>query len=954
MARWSSLSAARSSVIRDEANDAFQAVFFVLARKAPSIADGDLLANWLYGVALRTARKARTRLARRCKHETAATDATICGRIHACRSTFPRRKQPFWPANKPKPFIARSTGSPGHFGCRSCSAISRALLSMRRPVAFAVRLARSAAGWRGPVKSSAVGSRRRGFALSAAAVASALSSRSAWASVSSSLCGMTVRAAIQFAGGQTAAGASSTLAMALAQEVLRSMLFAKLKLVALAFLCVGAAAAGAGFVAQGPVGRARKPDFESRRADFGELGSTELATRLSSPKSEVSRAGKPDPHQNATPEDAEPKPAPGRMFIVGRVLDPQGNPVPNAAVMTSVRNKAAADTVGLEALSPIVSGNVNADGSGRYRVDAPRTSSSRNDEFLAIALAPGFGVGWVAVDPDAEQPAADIRLQPEQVIHGRLFDVQGRPVQGVSVSVSAIQRIVFRDVPGVGARRRSGEGPYYWFGRKSDWPAWPIPVTTDVEGRFTVHGVGRGVVARLSIIDPRFALQQIMVETDGSPNSKSVTMALESAKIITGRVTYSDTGKPVVHARISVGATGEGRPGTRPTYFQADAEGRFRVNPSPGDRFHVSASPPAGKPYLAASRSMDWPKGAVEQSVDLALPQGVLMRGRVVEEGSNRPVAGAAVAFVPRRREDNSSSGGDGRSVAAADGSFEMAVSPNVGYLAVKAPSEDYVLRVIGNLQFFSGRPGGRCLYSHAFIPCEPKASGPSLELNVTLRRGITVAGRVVGPDDQPVADVWVLGRLALMPSPAAWNMWRGDYHREAFNGRFELHGLDPDAEVPVFFLEPKRALGATVQLSGKSAADGPITVRLAPCGTAKARLVDGSGKPIAGHGNEFMLSMTNTSGRKPARPDSAPANTVPTDGDYLVRINPVHYQKAPVSDAEGRIVFPALIPGASHRIVDTTARVTAGGTRAIRKEFTVKPGETLDLGDILIEKPGS
>jgi hypothetical protein len=533
------------------------------------------------------------------------------------------------------------------------------------------------------------------------------------------------------------------------------------------------------------------------------------------------------------------------------------------------------------------------------------------------------------------------------VIQGRLFDLQGRPAQGVTVSVWAIQPVLLQDPANSDFLRRPVQGTSYSWDRVNDLPAWPKPATTDANGRFSVHGVGRGMQTSLSIIDSRFALQMFEVKTDNSPDAKSVTTALRPAQIIIGRVTYADTGKPVPHAPLSVWDPDQN--GGQSTNFQTDADGRFRVNPSSGDKFYVAASAPAGQPYLGTSKGFEWPKGAIEHSLDLSLPRGVMIRGKVTEQGSNHPVAGASVYFNPRRGNDYSSHGG-GRAKTLADGSFGLAGASRPGYLAVLGPDDDYRLQEINSFEFIDGRPGGFRIYSHAFIPCDPKLGGAGLEVNVSLRKGVTVTGRIVGPDNQPIPDTWIISRIAPRPSPSGLFVWFGDYHGNARNGRFELHGLNPDSEVPVYFLEPKRKLGATVRLSGKSAADEPLTVRLQPCGTAQARLVDPDGQPLAGYKAPYLIEIVVTPGAAMESPDPADRNRLWADAAPLTRIDSINYLNGPTPDAQGRIVFPALIPGASYRI---SARARARQP-TLHKHFTVMPGETRDLGDIVIEKPQS
>jgi RNA polymerase sigma factor (sigma-70 family) len=893
-----------------DADDAFQAVFLVLARKARSIGDPDLLANWLYGVALRVARNARMQRDRRRRNEEAAmarhprSDSSLL--IDHSIST---PEQSVLARERAEALYNEIDRLPGPFRLPVVLCyfegltLEEAAQRLRCPAGTVrSRLARAYDKLRR-------GLTRRGVALTTSAVASVLASRTASACVSAALCETTARAAMKFALGRAAAGATSVAALALAHDLLQSMLLNKLKLTGLTLLFLGAIASGAGYVIH----------------PFNALASP--------------RASEPRPSELAQETN---KSAAGRMFVTGRVLDPHGEPIPAAAVMVHVRHKLSGSGDRYAQLHPLPIGHEASDGSGQFRIEAPRTSSSRHDMFCAVALAPGYGTGWVELDPDADQPVAEINLRPEQVIHGRLFDVQGRPAPNVTVSVCSIG-------PLDAARNRSAtphafDGIIYQWTQISDFPAWPKPVITDAEGRFTVRGVGRDLRVNFTINDPRFALQRIQIQTDSTADSKPVTVALAPAQIITGRVSYADTGRPVPHAQLDVSATHKGR--TTPLTYETDGEGRFRLNPSLADEYRVAASPPAGKPYLTAGQSFEWPKGAVEHSIDLALPPGVMIRGKVTEEGSGQPVADARVWFE-RRRSTNGSSGIE-RSSSITDGSFQLAVPAAPGYLVIEGPSDDYVLREIGQRLLFEGLPGGERLYSHAFVPCDPRPGSGGLEINVVLRRGLSVHGQALGLDGHPTPDTRMFSPIMLQPYPSPLRLWLAAFRLVSLpEGRFQIHGLDPDIETPVYFIDPERKLGATAHLPGKPVRGGPITVRLEPCGSAKARLIGTNGKPIATAVSSLLrMVMVVTPGSfrgddvgSRLRADEAPPRIV----------DPINYEHPPASDADGRISFPALIPGVTYRLYDYS-----GPSRPFRKEFTAKPGETLDLGDILIEKPAT
>jgi RNA polymerase sigma factor (sigma-70 family) len=219
-----------------DAEDAFQATFLVLVRKAADIGKRELLGNWLYGVAARVAARARAAAARRQTRE--AVDAERIAEV------------------------ARPPAESPEFAEAIEEEVQRLPAKYRRPVVLCYlegHTNEEAAGelcWPvGTVKGRLARARemlrkrltRRGLALSTGAIATALSPEALAAPLPPALIHSTLRAAASFAAGDAAAvGLVSAQAAALTKGVLHTMFVTKMKTIAALVLALAVVVGGSG------------------------------------------------------------------------------------------------------------------------------------------------------------------------------------------------------------------------------------------------------------------------------------------------------------------------------------------------------------------------------------------------------------------------------------------------------------------------------------------------------------------------------------------------------------------------------------------------------------------------------------------------------------------------------------------------------------------------------------
>jgi hypothetical protein len=220
-------------------------------------------------------------------------------------------------------------------------------------------------------------------------------------------------------------------------------------------------------------------------------------------------------------------------------------------------------------------------------------------------------------------------------------------------------------------------------------------------------------------------------------------------------------------------------------------------------------------------------------------------------------------------------------------------------------------------------------------VTVNPKVNAEAIDVTVELQRGATIIGRMTDEKGEPVKQALLFTRLKIHATSL---YWRG-FPIEAFGGRFELSGLAEAQEYLVFFLDPKRRLGASAVL--KTGGETP-TVVLTPCGQATATFTDSQGHPVSDA--RITLRMVVTPGVHPYDHKAMRRGELAADSDHVSNLDRTNYWPGPKTDDQGRITFPALIPGATYRLIgsDQSGLVVA-------KEFTVESQQTVELGEIAI-----
>ncbi len=864
-----------------DAEDAFQATFLILARNSGSIRKPEAVADWLYGVAYRTAMAAKRRAARRRKHEAhlrSRVRATVCPTWDDVQAVLDEEIERLPVAFRTAFVLCVLEGKSGPEAAAALG-VKEGTVSSRLTRARHLLQRRLT---------------RRGIQLAPLLAALSVAAGSAEAVVPAGLARTAVRLGLLGAAGGRSAGLIPSSVAALAAGVTRAMFLTKAKIVTAVVLAVGLLAAGAGTLT-----------YQGFAAD------------KDSPPPAAAAQEEPTPPAPKRPAGVEDK-ASKAIAIRGSVLSPDGKPITGAKLYQTFW----VEFIEHDPLpAPKVRGTSGPDGRFQFTVAKADLAANPKAVLQVVAVADGFGLGWVSLDkPDAQE--ITVRLAKDDVpITGRVLDLEGRPIRGAT-----IRPVVLMTTP--------NEDLTPWFQAIKDKkrfhhkdiltkqlivfpqgvPGLPRTATTGADGRFRLTGIGRERVLVVMIGGPKLAMEPAFLVTRPGPKFQvydnpttdtkfmaygaSFDHVAAPAKPIAGMVRDKDTGKPLAGVRVSI----DGGP-----FLQTvtDQEGRYRLGNLPnipygqaGFGLPVLAMPPEDQPYLVGFREVKRGPGLDTTAVNFELKRGVWVQGTVTDKATGKPVR-AHIQYSPSPDNPHRKDLADFTRfpslptelyVTRPDGSFRVPALLGPGTITARGPYGEYLQDGSATINLTKDGEPVRCRF--------------------VLDPGRKLSGTILDPEGKPLAGVRVLN---MNPR----HFWTA---KPLATASFTLTAMDAQGRRSLVFLHEGKHLAKAVDF--KESGPGPLTVQLEPAGTITGRLVDAEGQPRPGVSCRIYLELKY-------------------DGGVAG-----HFPERVTTDRDGRFRVEGLAAGLRYQIIEL-GKPPKGEVAVVATRLSVKAGESKDLGDV-------
>ncbi len=439
---------------------------------------------------------------------------------------------------------------------------------------------------------------------------------------------------------------------------------------------------------------------------------------------------------------------------------------------------------------------------------------------------------------DGKAAELEIHLPAMVLIEGRLLAPDRSPAADVVVKLTDLNR-----------------GKEHWgidqFLAEKDYPPyWPRPVRTGPNGGFTLTGMPVGCHLVLDLTHPSFAREEVRIDTGQGATDltrsfgiallpPTFTHILSPPRPVEGVVTAADTGRPLPALLVEVIPMNRG--GGMQIYTHTDADGHYRVSDKAAELYFVTVYPPPDSGYLGAYVDRGrWPKDAQSMIQDFKLHSGIVVRGRVLDDTTGKPVAGASVQYHAGPKNPNTKIVGSGLSYESrnsvltdAEGRFTLTGLSGAGYLSVETPEPIYIRTPLAGVQSRYKRS-----WPMGYTPIDLLPDASNKEVIVRLARGRTVTLQAVGPDGEHLSSVLAAweGRSAVHNE-----VWESS---EAFpEGKVVVKAVDPDITTRVFMFNLEQKLGAVYDITAKTPAE-PMEIRMQPLGTITGRVVTEDGEP--------------------------------------------------------------------------------------------------------------